>query len=133
MKAACMGCSDRRRAEALDGGDLRALVHHRQAQAGHDPPPIHQHRAGAALALVAALLGAGQVHVLAQRVQQVVRVSTSSVRDAPFTVSVTRASTGVSGADGPAPEASAAAAGTAVAAADEAPAISRSRREMGSK
>ena len=47
-----------------------ALVHHRQAQAGVDPPPFDDHRAGAALAVVAALLGAGQVQMLAQRIEQ---------------------------------------------------------------
>ena len=59
-----------RRAQAFDGGDLVALVHHRQRQAGIDAAPVDDHRAGAALAVVAALLGAGQVQVLAQRVEQ---------------------------------------------------------------
>ena len=59
-----------RRAQAFDGGDLGALVHHRQRQAGVDAPAVDDHRAGAALAVVAALLGAGQVQVLAQRVEQ---------------------------------------------------------------
>ncbi|MNC56695.1 hypothetical protein D3C75_1063120 [compost metagenome] len=58
------------RAEAFDGGDLRALVHHRQRQAGIDAPAVHQHRAGTALAVVAALLAAGQVQVLTQGVEQ---------------------------------------------------------------
>ena len=35
-----------------------------------DPPPVDDHRAGAALAVVAALLGAGQMQVLAQRIEQ---------------------------------------------------------------
>ena len=59
-----------RRAEPLDGGDAVALVHHRQRQAGVDPPPVDDHRAGAALAVVAALLGAGEMQMLAQRVEQ---------------------------------------------------------------
>jgi hypothetical protein len=46
------------------------LVHHGQRQAGVDALAVEQHRAGAALAMVAALLGAGQVQVLAQRVEQ---------------------------------------------------------------
>jgi hypothetical protein len=41
-----------------------------EAQAGVDAAAVDQHRAGAALALVATLLGAGQVQVFAQRVEQ---------------------------------------------------------------
>ena len=48
----------------------RAFVHHRERQARVDAAAVDDHRAGAALALVAALLGAGQVQVLAQRVEQ---------------------------------------------------------------
>ena len=33
-------------------------------------PAVDQHRAGAALAVIAALLGAGQVEMVAQRVEQ---------------------------------------------------------------
>jgi hypothetical protein len=58
------------RAHAFDGGDLGAVVHDREAQAGIDAAAVDQHRAGAALALVAALLGAGQVQVFAQRVEE---------------------------------------------------------------
>ena len=39
-------------------------------QAGHDAPAVEMHRAGAALAVVAALLGAGQRELLAQHVEQ---------------------------------------------------------------
>ena len=49
---------------------LVALVHHRERQAGVDPPAVDDHRAGAALAVVAALLGAGEMQMLAQRVEQ---------------------------------------------------------------
>ena len=56
--------------EPFDRGDLVAVVHDRERQAGIHPPTVHQHRAGAALAVVAALLGAGHVQVLAQRVEQ---------------------------------------------------------------
>ena len=41
-----------------------------QRQAGQHAPAVDQHGAGAALAVVAALLGAGQAEVLAQRVEQ---------------------------------------------------------------
>ena len=46
------------------------LVHHRKGEAGVDAPPVHVHRAGAALPVIAALLGAGQAEILAQRVEQ---------------------------------------------------------------
>ena len=55
--------------EPLDGGYLGAFLHYRECQAGIDAPAIDQHRAGAALAVVAALLGASQVEMIAQRVQ----------------------------------------------------------------
>jgi hypothetical protein len=58
------------RAESLDRGDLGALVHHGQAEAGIDAAAIDDDRTRAALALVAALLGAGQLQVLAQQVEQ---------------------------------------------------------------
>jgi hypothetical protein len=57
-------------AQALDGGDLAALVHDRQGQAGVDPLAVDDDGAGAALAAVAAFFGAGQVQHFAQRVQQ---------------------------------------------------------------
>jgi len=44
--------------QALDGGDLVALMGDGKGQAGIDAPAIDQNRAGAALAVVAALLGA---------------------------------------------------------------------------
>ena len=49
---------------------LSTLVHDRERQAGSDPPPIDDHRARAALALIAALLGAGEKQALAQRIEQ---------------------------------------------------------------
>ena len=58
------------RAQAFDRHDLVALVHDGERQARVDAPAVDQHRAGAALPVVAALLGAGQVQVLAQRVEQ---------------------------------------------------------------
>ena len=56
--------------EALDGGDFGAVEGDGEGQAGVDPPVVDQHRAGAALAAVAAFLGAGQGHALAQEVEQ---------------------------------------------------------------
>ena len=56
--------------KALHGGYLCAVLHHRQRQAGIDSPPIDQDGASATLPVIAALLGAGQVKVVAQRIQQ---------------------------------------------------------------
>ena len=56
--------------EALDGQDVGAVKADRQRQAGIDAPAVDQHGAGAALAAVAALLGAGEVEPLAQQVEQ---------------------------------------------------------------
>ncbi|ORV96089.1 hypothetical protein AWC13_19135 [Mycobacterium kubicae] len=56
--------------KTLDGGDVRAVMHHRKRQAGVDPPTIDQHRAGTAGSLVAAFLGARQPGAFAQHVQQ---------------------------------------------------------------
>ena len=41
-----------------------------QREAGVDPPPVDQDRAGAALAAVAALLGSGQIEPLAQEIEK---------------------------------------------------------------
>ncbi len=59
-----------RRAQAFDRHDLVVLVHDGEGQARVDAPAVDQHGTGAALPVVAALLGAGQVQVLAQRVEQ---------------------------------------------------------------
>ena len=58
------------RREALDRQDRLALDLRQRHQAAVDDLTVDQHRAGAALALAAALLGAGQTEVLAQRVEQ---------------------------------------------------------------
>src|SRR6266851_479496 len=50
--------------------DLVALVHHGEAQARVHPPAVDMHGAGAALAVVAAFLGAGQVNGFAQAIQE---------------------------------------------------------------
>src|SRR5258708_6834041 len=51
--------------EAFDRGDLGAIVHDRKRQARIDAPSVNQYGAGAALALIAAFLRAGQVEALA--------------------------------------------------------------------
>src|SRR4029453_7731932 len=56
--------------QPLDGGDLMTLAGNRQRQARQDPSPVHPDRARAAGALVAALLGARQTQLLAERVKQ---------------------------------------------------------------
>ena len=57
-------------AQAFDRDDVVALVHHGEREAGVDAPAVDQHGAGAALPVVAALLGAGQMEVFAQCVEQ---------------------------------------------------------------
>ena len=56
--------------EAFDRQDLGAVEADGEREAGIDPPAVDEHGAGAALAAVAALLGAGQVETLAQQVEQ---------------------------------------------------------------
>jgi len=55
---------------ALHGGDLAFLGRDGQVEAGHGAAAVDQDRAGSALSLVAAFLGAGQVESLAQDVEQ---------------------------------------------------------------
>ena len=52
--------------DALDREDVGAVVADRQSKAGIDPPAVDEDGAGAALAAVASLLGAGQMEPLAQ-------------------------------------------------------------------
>ncbi len=56
--------------EAFDRRDLVLFMHRGKRQAGVHAPAIDVHRARAALAMIAALLGAGQVRALTQRIQQ---------------------------------------------------------------
>jgi hypothetical protein len=56
--------------QPLDGDDLGILVRDGEGQAAIDASPIEQDGAGAALPVVAALLGAGESEPLAQRIQQ---------------------------------------------------------------
>src|SRR4051794_33969430 len=44
--------------QSLNRGDRLALRHHRESEAGIDPPAVEQNRAGATLAKVAATFGA---------------------------------------------------------------------------
>jgi hypothetical protein len=45
---------------------LRAILHHRERQAGIDPLAIQEHGAGAALSVIAAFLGSCETKMLAQ-------------------------------------------------------------------
>src|SRR3954469_437555 len=56
--------------EPLDSGDRGPILHDSQCEAGIDPPTVDQDGAGAALAMVAAFLRAGQIEMVAQRVQK---------------------------------------------------------------
>eukprot|EP01032_Pedospumella_encystans_P027696 gene27697-31289_t len=56
------------RGDALDGGDGAAVGLHAQREAGGDAPAVEVHGAGTALAVVAALLGAGQVLLDGRRI-----------------------------------------------------------------
>src|SRR5678815_1455429 len=57
------------RAEPFDGRDFVALVHHRERQAGDDPPPTDQDRACAALPLIAPFFAACEMQMLPQRIE----------------------------------------------------------------
>ena len=56
--------------EALDGHDVAGVAFEREEQAGQRRRPIHQHRAGAAFAELAAVLRARQIQILAQDLEQ---------------------------------------------------------------
>jgi len=58
------------RRQSFDGRDLGAVLHDGEGQAGNDAPPIDEHRAGAALAVVATLLGSGEIEIFAECVEQ---------------------------------------------------------------
>lgn len=57
-------------AKSLDRRNLLAYLHGGKREARVDPLPVRDGRACTALAMIAALLGASEVQVLAQRVQQ---------------------------------------------------------------
>src|SRR5262249_22816820 len=56
--------------ETLNCGDLRTVVHDGKRQARIDAPPVNEHGAGAALALIAAFFRPRQVQMLAQQVKE---------------------------------------------------------------
>src|SRR5690242_6393947 len=56
--------------EAFDGRDRPSLGGSGQRQAGENVPSVGKHGAGAALAVVAAFLRAGQPEMLAQRIEK---------------------------------------------------------------
>src|SRR5207342_1380760 len=58
------------RSKPFDGRDLGAVFHDGERQAGDDAPSIDEHRAGAALAVVATLLGSGEIEIFAERIEQ---------------------------------------------------------------
>ena len=60
-----VGCT-----QALDGRDVGAFMHDRERQTRVDAPSLDDHRAGAALTVIAALFAACQMQMLAQRVEQ---------------------------------------------------------------
>lgn len=57
-----------RRTKPFDRRHRIALVHDGKAKAGIDADAVHQHRAGAALTMIAAFLGAHQADMIAQRI-----------------------------------------------------------------
>jgi hypothetical protein len=56
--------------QAFNGGDLIAGMHHRKREAAIDALPVDNHCAGAALPLIASLLGACEPEMFTQRIQQ---------------------------------------------------------------
>ncbi len=68
-------------AEAFDGHDLAAAALDAQHQARQHRPAVQQHGAGAALAELAPVLGAAEIQVLTQHLEQrLVRVERDVVR-----------------------------------------------------
>ncbi|GLX21620.1 hypothetical protein Slala02_48570 [Streptomyces lavendulae subsp. lavendulae] len=74
--------------EALDGGDLCAVLGDGEQQAAVEAPAVDEDGARPALAVVAALLRAGEAEPLAQRVEQGRAVV--QVERVPFAVDVER-------------------------------------------
>src|SRR5258705_13726640 len=56
--------------KTLDGRDGLSVMHHRKRQTGVDAASFNQHRASAALAVIAPLLRTCQREMLTQRIQQ---------------------------------------------------------------
>jgi hypothetical protein len=57
------------RRQTFDGGDLIVLVHDGQRETGIDALAVDKDGAGAALAVIAALLGSGEADVFAQGIE----------------------------------------------------------------
>jgi hypothetical protein len=55
---------------SFDGGDLPAFHAHRQRQTGQEGFPVHQNRAGSALADPAPVFGAGQSQPIPQDIEK---------------------------------------------------------------
>ncbi len=72
--------------QPFNRGHRAAFILDRQREAGENPFSIHQHRAGPARALIAALLCASQTRVIPQEVEQGARVSPGTSMDCPFTL-----------------------------------------------
>jgi hypothetical protein len=56
--------------DTLNGGDIGAVGLSDQHRAGFDRPPVDMHDTGAALAGVAADMGAGQIQMIAQEMDK---------------------------------------------------------------
>ena len=69
-EGALHGVQDVATGQPFDGYQVGPVAHDGQGQAGIDALAIAQHRAGAALAMVAAFLGADQIQLLTQQVEQ---------------------------------------------------------------
>src|SRR5215471_5521594 len=74
--------------QAFDGHDGGAVGLHGQDRAGLDRVAVHQHRAGAALARIAADVGSGQTQRLAQEMRQ--EKPRLDLRGAPGSIDVNR-------------------------------------------
>src|SRR6188472_1489950 len=58
------------RGQAFNGRDLGAVLHDGKRQARDNSPPVDENGARAALAMVAAFLGSGEIEIFAKCVEQ---------------------------------------------------------------
>jgi hypothetical protein len=70
MNACCTGCSVPFSARPSIVVTLAPFLHHRERQARIDAAAVNQDGARAALAVIAALLGAGQIEMIAQGIEK---------------------------------------------------------------
>src|SRR5215472_15943038 len=56
--------------QSFDGGNLRAVLHHRESEAGINPTAANENRAGTALTVIATFLVPGEVEMMTQRIEQ---------------------------------------------------------------